>query len=94
MCKVKVTDYVYPKIIELDYISKSGKNTIRYTILPKGKDACEVTYRETKYDHNHVEKKIGAWSEKVYRKKMEKRMNAVTQYLLEQKNKEEKSTAD
>ncbi|WP_294562453.1 DUF3284 domain-containing protein [uncultured Traorella sp.] len=93
MCKVKVTDYVYPKIIELDYVSKSGTNTIRYVILPKGKDACEVTYRETKYDANHVEKKIGAWSEKGYRKKLEKRMNAVTQYLIEQKNKNETNTA-
>lgn len=94
MCKVKVTDYVYPKIIELDYLSKSGKNTIRYVILPKGKDACEVTYRETKYDVNHVEKKISAWSEKGYRKKLEKRMNAVTKYLLDQKSDEQKSATD
>lgn len=89
MCKVKITDYVYPKIIEIDYLSTSGKNTIRYVVLPKGTDECDVTYRENKYDANHVEKKINSWIEKNYQKKIEKRMKAVTQYLLEQQKKAE-----
>ncbi len=86
MCKVKVVDYVYPKIIEMDYISSSQKNSIRYVILSKGNDHCEVTYRELTYDKNHVLKKLSPWSEKQYKKKTEKRMKAVVDFLNKDKN--------
>lgn len=54
MCKVHVTEHNYPRVIEMDYISSLGNNLIRYTITPKSNHSCQVTYKELKYDSNHV----------------------------------------
>ena len=89
MCKVKITEYEYPHIVEMHYISKKSTNILRYVLQPINSTSCKVTYRETKYDANHQAMTYSGMFEKSYKKKIKKRMRAVADYLNQNKAVEE-----
>ncbi|MGN1343792.1 MAG: DUF3284 domain-containing protein, partial [Traorella sp.] len=68
MAQVKILDYTYPKVIEMEYKCKAKINVMKYLVLPKGKDKCEVTYTENTYDPTHKLKTLSSSSEKSYQK--------------------------
>lgn len=87
---VKILDYVYPRVIEMEYKTNKQTNINKYLILPKGDNQCEITYTEKMYDQNNKLKKYNSFIEKGFIKKAEKRMRDVEKYLLEQKKTQEK----
>lgn len=81
---IKVVNYTPPRVLELEYKTTGLRSVIKYVILPKGKDNCEVTYTEMYYLPNNQVKKLGMFQEKSMKKKIEKRMYGVVEYLKKQ----------
>ena len=81
---VKVLAYNPPRVLELEYKTQQLRSIIKYVILPKGKDTCEVTYTEIHYLPNNQIKKLGTLKEMTSKKRIEKRMYGVVDYLKKQ----------
>lgn len=85
IANVKILDYVYPRVIEMEYKTSKQTNINKYVILPKGDMQCEVIYTEKMYDQNHKLKVYNTFTEKAFIKKTEKRMKDVAKYLIDKK---------
>ena len=81
---VKVLQYTHPRVLELEYKTQKLRSVIKYVILPKSKDTCEVTYTEIHYLPNNQIKKLGTFKEMSAKKRIEKRMIGVVDYLKKQ----------